>query len=141
MNENIINLSDFWKYLPGQWKFERVFSNHIVQVGSWSVGVVTDNFYKVHEWGIYKNSAEQTFFRNYNYSWSNGYLNIYGENPKDGYVLLHHLSDASRRHTHFCNRDQYHFELLEMSSKSWSSSVIITGPCKSLKFTTFYQMS
>jgi len=136
-----MKLVDFWQHLPGEWKFERILSNKAVQIGSLNVVKADANFYKASEQGIYQNSDKQTFFRNYNFRWKNNILNIYGENPRDGYVLLHSLSDTSRTHMHLCNKDMYQFELIEIGFKNWSSVTTITGPYKDLKLITYYTRS
>jgi hypothetical protein len=135
-----MQLIDFWRNLPGHWKFERVFSDQSIQVGSLHVVKETNSVYKGQEQGIYKVS-QQTFFRNYKYSWEVDFLNIYGENPKQGYGLLHTLSNASRVHTHICKQDFYQFELLKTDLTSWGSVITITGPRKDLKLTTVYKRS
>ncbi len=114
-----MQLINFWKSLPGQWNFERVLSDQSIQIGSLNVVHEAENVYKAKEQGTYKD-AQQTFFRNYMFTWGNDCLNIYGENPKEGYVLLHILSDASRKNC-------------------LSISRICTGPRKDSKLTTFYK--
>ena len=133
-----MQLIDFWKSLLGVWNFERVFSDQFVQIGILRVVKKSHNVYEAQEQGVYKES-QQTFFRNYNFCWENNFLHIYGENPKDGYVLLHTLSDDVRIHTHTCKNDRYLFELLQSDSKSWRSSTIITGPSKNLSLITSYK--
>lgn len=132
-----MQLINFWKNLLGEWNFERVFSNQFIQLGSLHVVKETNNVYKGHEQGIYKGS-QQTFFRNYKFSWENNFLNIYAENPKQGYSLLHSLSDAVRIHTHICKKDFYKFELLETDLAGWSSIITIKGPCKNFALITNY---
>ena len=105
-----MELIDFWKHLPGLWSFERTITNQhvnpLVQLGVLRVSKITDDFYQAHEDGEYK-SSQQTFFRNYNFAWKCDAWHIYGKNPKDGYVLLHQITDAAPTHTHFCNQDSY----------------------------------
>ncbi len=134
-----MKLTNFWKNLPGQWHFERFIADEFMQIGVLNVEKLNSKFYKAHESGVYKNSNEQTFFRDYNFSWENGCLSIHGFNPKDGYVLLHNLNDTSRVHTHFCNKDEYQFELKEFSLNNWISVISITGPKKNLKIKTNYK--
>lgn len=133
-----MQLIDFWKNLPRQWDFERIFSDQSVQIGALHVMQETNNVYRGQEQGVYK-ASQQTFFRNYKFSWENNFLNIYGENPKQGYGLLHTLSNTSRVHTYICNMDHYQFELVEAEPENWSSIITITGPRKDLKLTTFYR--
>jgi hypothetical protein len=132
-----MQLIDFWRNLLGVWDFERVCSDQSIQIGSLRVVKETNNIYKGQEEGIYKGS-QQTFFRNYKFCWKNNFLNIYGENPKQGYSLLHCLSDAVRAHTHVCKEDSYQFELKEVDLTRWCSVITITGPRKDLKLTTIY---
>lgn len=133
-----MQLINFWKSLPGIWSFERLFSDHSVQLGSLLVTKEASNVYKGKEQGVYKGS-QQTFFRNYKFNWESNFLNIYGENPKQGYGLLHSLSDTAKVHTHICSKDSYQFELLETDLAHWKSTITITGPRKNLKLTTVYK--
>ena len=133
-----MKLTNFWKNFPGQWNFERFIGDEFMQTGVLNVEKLNSKFYKAHESGVYKNSNEQTFFRDYNFSWENGCLSISGFNPKDGYVLLHSISDALRIHTHICKQDVYEFELKDCSLNSWSSTTVINGPKKNLKIKTNY---
>jgi hypothetical protein len=133
-----MNLANFWKYFPGQWHFERFISEESMLTGFLNVEKINPTFYKAHENGTYKHSNEQTFFRDYQFNWKNECLNISGFNPKDGYVLLHSISDASRTHTHICKQDVYEFELKEFGLNSWESAIVITGPKKNLIIKTNY---
>ncbi len=132
-----MKLANFWQHLPGLWDFERSISNQHTQVGLLNVKTVNYTLHSAFESGVYKNE-EQTFFRNYQFSWENDHLNIYGSNPKDGYVLLHSLSDESRVHTHLCNKDSYQFELEKFDLNNWSSVITITGPKKNTTIKTSY---
>jgi len=134
-----MKLANFWKNLPGLWEFERIISNNPTQTGFLNIEKAKDDFYIVHEKGIYKDNKTQTFFRDYHFCWQNNCLNIYGKNPKDGYVLLHSLSDTIKTHTHFCNSDQYQLELLNFGLNTWSTAIIITGPHKNMTLETCYR--
>ena len=133
-----MNLANFWKNFPGQWHFERFVSDQSMLTGFLNVEKINPSFYKAHENGTYKNSNEQTFFRDYQFNWENECLNISGFNPKDGYVQLHSITDASRIHTHICKQDVYVFELKNFDLNSWRSVIVITGPKKNLKIKTNY---
>lgn len=134
-----MKLVNFWKHLPGLWHFERSISDEFMLTGFLNVEKINSTLYKAHESGTYKNSNEQTFFRDYNFSWENDCLGIHGFNPKDGYVLLHKLSDISRVHTHICKQDEYQYELKEFNLNNWSSTIVITGPKKNLTIKTNYK--
>ncbi len=134
-----MKLASFWKNLPGLWEFERIISGNPTQTGFLNIEKEKDNFYTVHEKGVYNNNETQTFFRDYHFYWQNNCLNIYGKNPKDGYVLLHSLSDTTKTHTHFCNNDQYQLELTAIGLNAWSTITIITGPHKNMSLETCYQ--
>lgn len=133
-----MKLANFWQCLPGLWHFERNISNQYMQAGSLSVEKINNTLMDAFESGIYKNQ-EQTFFRKYQFSWEDDHLKIYGSNPKDGYVLLHSLSDESRVHTHFCNQDEYQFELEKFDLSNWGSVITITGPKKNIAIKTSYR--
>ncbi len=133
-----MNLANFWKNLPGQWHFERFISDECMLSGFLHVEEINPTFYKAHESGRYKNSNEQTFFRDYQFKWKNESLNISGFNPKDGYVQLHSITDASRIHTHICKQDVYVFELKAFGLNNWESVIVIKGPKKNLIIKTNY---
>ncbi len=133
-----MNLANFWDNLPGQWHFERFISDEFMLTGFLNVEKINPSFYKAHESGTYKNSNEQTFFRDYQFNWKNECLNISGFNPKDGYVQLHSITDASRIHTHVCKQDIYNFEMKEYDLKSWKSIIAVTGPKKNFEIITNY---
>jgi len=88
-----MKLVDFWACLPGEWLFERNISNGLHQTGVLKVEEIDSTLCQAHETGRYTDS-HQVFFRNYRFEWANDSLNIFGENPKEGFVLLHELSDA-----------------------------------------------
>lgn len=134
-----MNLADFWMYLPGEWSFHRSLSNHLEQSGVLKVETINPNLYQGYENGTYNQGYVQTFFRNYRFSWENNTFKILGENPKEGYVLLHALQDNRLIHTHQCNKDFYTFHLEEVTKKSWKSFITIVGPHKNLKIITVYQ--
>ncbi len=133
-----MKLVNFWEILPGKWCFERSISDQFMLTGFLNVEKINPTLYIAHESGVYKNSNKQTFFRDYQFNWENEYLNISGFNPKDGYVLLHSISDTSRMHTHTCKQDEYQFELKEFSLHSWISTTVINGPKKNLSIKTCY---
>jgi len=134
-----VALLNFWKYLPGLWNFERKLSNQQVQLGTLQVNKIYDEFYQAHEHGEYAHNPQQTFFRDYNFTWQNNAWHIYAANPKDGFELLHQITDVALAHTHFCNKDVYQFALLEVSQNIWRSTTKITGPSKNLAMATTYR--
>lgn len=134
-----MNLVDFWTCLPGKWLFERVISNDTGQTGVLKIEKVNPTLYQVFESGFYKGAESQTFFRNYRFCWEDDALKIFGENPKEGYVLLHTLNDTKRVHVHTCNKDFYEFDLQEAGEQNWRSVITITGPRKDLQLVTNYR--
>jgi len=133
-----MKLVDFWTCLPGEWLFERNISNGLHQTGVLKVEEIDSTLCQAHETGRYTDS-HQVFFRNYRFEWANDSLNIFGENPKEGFVLLHELSDAKKRHVHKCNKDFYEFELHEVGEQRWHTVITITGPKKALQLVTEYK--